>query len=140
MKTCIIQKNDAEESLIRFTEIGCLFNSENVWLDYFQNIIVTDDADSIQGPAWRINAGQYITTTVRDLHRDKVDVDLRKNLWSNVKELNKEGVTIILTTHYLFEDQELQSNLGIFIGCKYLWFSAKNANFIPKEEILYLLV
>ena len=51
MKTCIIQKNDAEESLIRFTEIGCLFNSENVWLDYFQNIIVTDDANSIQGPA-----------------------------------------------------------------------------------------
>ena len=96
MKTCIIQKNDAEESLIRFTEIGCLFNSENVWLDYFQNIIVTDDADSIQGPAWRINAGQYITTTVRDLHRDKDDVDLRKdstpiffdpNRWSLTKEM-----------------------------------------------------
>ena len=30
-----------------------------------------------------------------------VDVDLRKNLWKNVKELNKIGVTIILTTHYL---------------------------------------
>ena len=28
-----------------------------------------------------------------------VDVELRKNLWSNVKELNKEGVTVILTTH-----------------------------------------
>ena len=31
-----------------------------------------------------------------------VDVELRKNLWENVKELNKIGVTIILTTHYLF--------------------------------------
>ena len=30
-----------------------------------------------------------------------VDVELRKNLWSNVRQLNKEGVTIILTTHYL---------------------------------------
>ena len=28
-----------------------------------------------------------------------VDVELRNNLWDNVKELNKEGVTIILTTH-----------------------------------------
>ena len=36
-----------------------------------------------------------------------VDVELRKNLWENVKGLNKEGVTIILTTHYLFEAQEM---------------------------------
>ena len=28
-----------------------------------------------------------------------VDVELKKNLWKNVKELNKLGVTIILTTH-----------------------------------------
>ena len=32
-----------------------------------------------------------------------VDVELRNNLWENVKALNKEGVTIILTTHYLIE-------------------------------------
>ena len=36
-----------------------------------------------------------------------VDVELRKNLWENVKALNKAGVTIILTTHYLFEAQEM---------------------------------
>ena len=42
-----------------------------------------------------------------------VDVDLRKNLWSNVKELNKEGVTIILTTHYLFEAQEMCDRIAI---------------------------
>ena len=30
-----------------------------------------------------------------------VDVELRKNLWKNVKFLNNQGVTIILTTHYL---------------------------------------
>ena len=29
-----------------------------------------------------------------------VDVELRKNLWENVKSLNTQGVTIILTTHY----------------------------------------
>lgn len=42
-----------------------------------------------------------------------VDVELRKNLWDNVKKLNKEGVTIILTTHYLFEAQEMCERIAI---------------------------
>ena len=42
-----------------------------------------------------------------------VDVELRQNLWSNVRELNKLGVTIILTTHYLYEAQEMCSRIGI---------------------------
>jgi ABC-2 type transport system ATP-binding protein len=42
-----------------------------------------------------------------------VDVELRKNLWRNVKELNKVGVTIILTTHYLYEAQEMCDRIGI---------------------------
>jgi ABC-2 type transport system ATP-binding protein len=42
-----------------------------------------------------------------------VDVELRNNLWKNVKELNKEGVTIILTTHYLFEAQEMCDRIAI---------------------------
>ena len=42
-----------------------------------------------------------------------VDVELRKNLWKNVKELNKKGVTIILTTHYIFEAQEMCDRIAI---------------------------
>ena len=42
-----------------------------------------------------------------------VDVELRKNLWDNVKELNKQGVTIILTTHYLSEAQEMCDRIAI---------------------------
>ena len=42
-----------------------------------------------------------------------VDVDLRRNLWENVKQLNKIGVTIILTTHYLFEAQEMCDRIAI---------------------------
>ena len=42
-----------------------------------------------------------------------VDVELRKILWKNVKELNNEGVTIILTTHYLFEAQEMCDRIAI---------------------------
>jgi len=42
-----------------------------------------------------------------------VDVELRKNLWENVKLLNKQGVTIILTTHYLEEAEEMCNRIGI---------------------------
>ena len=42
-----------------------------------------------------------------------VDVELRKNLWENVKLLNKQGVTIILTTHYLEEAEEMCDRIGI---------------------------
>ena len=42
-----------------------------------------------------------------------VDVELRQNLWKNVKNLNKQGVTIILTTHYLFEAQEMSDRIAI---------------------------
>ena len=42
-----------------------------------------------------------------------VDVELRNNLWGNVKKLNKEGVTIILTTHYLLEAQEMCDRIAI---------------------------
>ncbi len=42
-----------------------------------------------------------------------VDVELRKNLWDNVKMLNKLGVTIILTTHYLEEAEKMCNRIGI---------------------------
>ena len=42
-----------------------------------------------------------------------VDVELRKNLWENIRSLRKLGVTIILTTHYLQEAEELCDRVGI---------------------------
>jgi ABC-2 type transport system ATP-binding protein len=42
-----------------------------------------------------------------------VDVELRLELWSFLRELNREGMTIILTTHYLEEAEELCSRIGI---------------------------
>ena len=42
-----------------------------------------------------------------------VDVELRQNLWSNVKALNKQGVTIILTTHIMYEAQEMCNRIAI---------------------------
>lgn len=42
-----------------------------------------------------------------------VDVDLRQQMWENVRKLNKEGVTVLLTTHYLEEAQELCDQIAI---------------------------
>ena len=42
-----------------------------------------------------------------------VDVELRQNLWKNVRLLNDLGVTIILTTHYLEEAEEMCDRIAI---------------------------
>ena len=42
-----------------------------------------------------------------------VDLELRQQLWENVKLLNKQGVTVILTTHYLMEAEEMCDRIGI---------------------------
>lgn len=42
-----------------------------------------------------------------------VDVELRNEMWVFLKQLNKEGVTIILTTHYLEEAEELCKHVAI---------------------------
>ena len=42
-----------------------------------------------------------------------VDIELRQNLWENVIELNKRGTTIVLTTHYLEEAEEVCDRIAI---------------------------
>ena len=42
-----------------------------------------------------------------------VDIELRRQLWDYVLELNKQGVTIMLTTHYLEEAEELCDTIAI---------------------------
>jgi ABC-2 type transport system ATP-binding protein len=42
-----------------------------------------------------------------------VDVDLRRQLWAYVRDLNARGVTILLTTHYLAEAEELCGRIAI---------------------------
>ena len=52
-----------------------------------------------------------------------VDVELRRQLWAYVVELNRQGVTIVLTTHYLEEAEELCDtiaivNHGLVVACE----------------------
>jgi len=71
-----------------------------------------------------------------------VDVQLRQNLWSNVKSLNKQGVTIILTTHLMYEAEEMcnriaiinKGNLTKIDTTKNLLNSIKNKKIIFKVE------
>jgi len=42
-----------------------------------------------------------------------VDIELRQMLWANVRQLNRDGMTIILTTHYLEEAEEMCDEIAI---------------------------
>ena len=81
-----------------------------------------------------------------------VDVQLRQNLWSNVKTLNKQGVTIILTTHLMYEAEEMCNRIAIInkgnlikidttknlldsIKVKKIIFKVKKINTINKKKL-----
>ena len=62
-----------------------------------------------------------------------VDVELRKKLWANILELNELGVTIILTTHNLFEAETLCKRIAILNHGKLLALDTTN-NLIGRIE------
>ncbi len=49
-----------------------------------------------------------------------VDVNLRKDMWAIVEQLRQSGVTIILTTHYIEEAEEIADRVGIITNGKLL--------------------
>jgi ABC-2 type transport system ATP-binding protein len=56
-----------------------------------------------------------------------VDVELRRDLWNYVRKLQTAGTTIILTTHYLEEAEELADRVGIINDGRILLVEEKNA-------------
>ena len=60
-----------------------------------------------------------------------VDVELRKDMWEVVKKLKSKGVTIILTTHYIEEAEEIADRVGIINKGKIILVDEKN-NLIKK--------
>lgn len=68
-----------------------------------------------------------------------VDVELRKTMWEFIEELNKNGTTIILTTHYLEEVEQLCKNVAILTDGKivYEWW-VKSLLKTLNEEIFVL--
>ncbi len=54
-----------------------------------------------------------------------VDVELRKDMWQLVRGLHQSGVTIILTTHYIEEAEEIADRVGIISGGELLLVDSK---------------
>ncbi len=70
-----------------------------------------------------------------------VDIELRKQLWENVKALNAQGVTILLTTHYLEEAEELCDRIAIINHGKVIACEDKSAMLgrLDCKEITFVL-
>ena len=56
-----------------------------------------------------------------------VDVTLRRDMWNVVSELRAKGVTIILTTHYIEEAEEIADRVGVINGGELLLVEEKTA-------------
>lgn len=56
-----------------------------------------------------------------------VDVELRRDMWETVEELKRDGVTIILTTHYIEEAEEIADRIGVINGGEILLVEEKEA-------------
>jgi ABC-2 type transport system ATP-binding protein len=56
-----------------------------------------------------------------------VDVNLRRDMWALVRRLREKGVTIILTTHYIEEAEEMADRVGVIDGGKILLVEDKAA-------------
>ncbi|MEP3279133.1 MAG: ABC transporter ATP-binding protein [Stappiaceae bacterium] len=56
-----------------------------------------------------------------------VDVELRKEMWSLIKGLKADGVTIILTTHYIEEAEAIADRIGVIDKGRLLLVEEKNA-------------
>ena len=56
-----------------------------------------------------------------------VDVELRKEMWQLVRELRASGVTVILTTHYIEEAEEMADRIGVINGGELILVEEKAA-------------
>ena len=56
-----------------------------------------------------------------------VDVELRKDMWATVNKLKKQGVTIILTTHYIEEAEAIADRIAVINGGEILLVEDKDA-------------
>jgi len=70
-----------------------------------------------------------------------VDVELRRDMWELVRELRATGVTIILTTHYIEEAEEMADRIGIITKGRLLLVEEKAAlmNKLGKKQVTLLL-
>jgi ABC-2 type transport system ATP-binding protein len=56
-----------------------------------------------------------------------VDVELRRDMWNMVRSLRARGVTVILTTHYIEEAEEMADRVGVISGGRLILVEQKDA-------------
>ncbi len=66
-----------------------------------------------------------------------VDVELRRDMWEMVRELRAHGVTVILTTHYIEEAEEMADRIGVINQGELILVEEKNAlmNKLGKKQL-----
>lgn len=71
-----------------------------------------------------------------------VDVELRQDMWNIVKALRDEGVTIILTTHYIAEAEQLADRVGVIHNGEIILVEEKNKLMreMGKKQLLLHLI
>lgn len=71
-----------------------------------------------------------------------VDVELRKDMWNIVRELKAAGVTIILTTHYIEEAEEIADRIGVINNGEIILVDEKNSLMqkLGKKQLILDLV
>ena len=67
-----------------------------------------------------------------------VDIELRRSLWEFLKEINRKGTTIILTTHYLEEAEKLCKNISIIDQGKIVKTSSMKSLLKELESEVYV--
>jgi len=70
-----------------------------------------------------------------------VDVELRKSMWAQVRDLRETGVTVILTTHYIEEAEEMADRIGVINKGKLILTETKDALMqkMGKSQIVFTL-
>jgi ABC-2 type transport system ATP-binding protein len=108
---------------LRFTSGYYGIKNNGAWIDeILENLDLTSKADSNMralsgGMKRRVLVAQALVhrppVIVLDEPTAGVDVELRQTLWGFVRRLNSQGHTIVLTTHYLEEAQELCTRIAM---------------------------
>ena len=79
----------------------------------------------------RVLIGKALIHEPRILFLDEptagVDVELRKDMWALVRKLRASGVTIVLTTHYIEEAEEIADRVGVILNGELLLVEDKQA-------------
>ena len=108
--------------------------------DYIENLLkklsLWDKADSkvmslSGGMKRRVLIGKALSHEPRILFLDEptagVDVELRKDMWDVIADLKADGVTIILTTHYIEEAEAIADRIGVIAHGEILLVEDKSA-------------